>query len=233
MRHAVFTRFFACLMALFICAALPLPAFGEEEEAVTLDWDNLDTDLSVYQRFQGQNISINVYNWGEYISDGGDGSMDINKEFESLTGIKVNYLLFASNEELYAKLKNGGSNYDVIIPSDYMINRLMQEGMLQPLDFSNIPNLKNVDQKYMGLEYDPESAYSVPYTWGWWASSTTPRWWTPARTWRPGTCCGTKNIWEISLCSPTAGTPSASPRKSWAIPTTAPPRSSWRRRGSF
>lgn len=92
--------------------------------------------------------------------------MDINKEFESLTGIKVNYLLFASNEELYAKLKNGGSNYDVIIPSDYMINRLMQEGMLQPLDFSNIPNLKNVDQKYMGLEYDPESAYSVPYTWG-------------------------------------------------------------------
>lgn len=168
MRHAVFFRALSLTLTLVLLLSLPLWAFAqeEEEESAALDWDDLDTDLSVYQQFQGQNLSINVYNWGEYISDGGDGSMDVNKEFERLTGIKVNYLLFASNEELYAKLKNGGSNYDVIIPSDYMINRLMGEGLLQELDVSNIPNLKNMDPQYMGLEYDPEGAYSVPYTWG-------------------------------------------------------------------
>ena len=131
-----------------------------------LDYDALDTDLAVYEQFKGQGLSINVYNWGEYISDGSDDSMDINKEFERLTGVKVNYLLFASNEELYAKLKSGGSAYDVIIPSDYMISRLSQEGLLQELNYDNIPNMANVDPQYVALEYDPQTQYSVPYTWG-------------------------------------------------------------------
>lgn len=167
MKQFSFSHAPSLLLALLVLLCLPLSVFAEEEEeSVSLDWAQLDTDIAVYQKFKDQNISINVYNWGEYISDGGDGSMDINKEFERLTGIKVNYLLFASNEELYAKLKNGGSNYDVIIPSDYMINRLMGEGLLQELELANIPNLKNVDPQYMGLEYDPQGTYSVPYTWG-------------------------------------------------------------------
>lgn len=109
---------------------------------------------------------INVYNWGEYISDGSEGSLDLNAEFTRITGIKVNYTNYASNEDMYAKLKSGGANYDVIIPSDYMVQRLINEGMLQKLDFSNIPNYKYIDQKYVNLPYDVNNEYSVPYTVG-------------------------------------------------------------------
>lgn len=110
--------------------------------------------------------SINVYNWGEYISDGSEGSLDLNAEFTRITGIKVNYTNYASNEDMYAKLKSGGANYDVIIPSDYMVQRLINEDMLQKIDFSNIPNYKYIDEKYKGLPYDETNEYSVPYTVG-------------------------------------------------------------------
>ncbi|MFA6947587.1 MAG: ABC transporter substrate-binding protein, partial [Eubacteriales bacterium] len=112
--------------------------------------------------------TLNVYNWGEYISvdDGGEGAFDVNSEFERLTGIRVNYANFASNEELYAKLKSGGASYDVIIPSDYMIARLINENLLEKLDFSNIPNFGYIDQTYVNPEYDPKNEYSVPYMWG-------------------------------------------------------------------
>lgn len=109
---------------------------------------------------------ITVYNWGQYISDGTDGYIDVIKEFEAETGIKVNYLTFDSNESLYTKLKTGGSSYDVIIPSDYMVGRLIQEDMLEELDFSNIPNYANIDDSFKNTAYDPENKYSVPYTWG-------------------------------------------------------------------
>ena len=112
-------------------------------------------------------VTINVYNWGEYISDGSDGSVDVNREFTKKTGIKVNYTTFSNNEELYAKLLGGGVDYDVIVPSDYMISKLAQEGMLAELDFSNIPNYKLLDESFrVGVEYDPENKYSVPYLWG-------------------------------------------------------------------
>lgn len=123
-------------------------------------------DPSVYQRFQGQNVTINVYNWGEYISDGSDGSLAVNKAFEKCSGVKVNYTTFASNEELYAKLKTGGAMYDVIIPSDYMVSRMIAEGMLEPIDFANVPNFSMVDKAFQNPAYDPENAYSAPYTWG-------------------------------------------------------------------
>lgn len=110
--------------------------------------------------------AITVYNWGQYISDGSDGYIDVIAEFEAETGIKVNYLTFDSNESLYTKLKTGGSTYDVIIPSDYMIGRLIQEDMLEELDFSNIPNYANIDSSFKNTAYDPENKYSVPYTWG-------------------------------------------------------------------
>lgn len=112
------------------------------------------------------NVTINVYNWGEYISKGEDGTLNVNEEFTKKTGIKVNYTTYQTNEELYAKLKSGSADYDIIIPSDYMIGKMIQEDMLEELDFSNIPNYEYIDPQFKGLEYDPDEKFSVPYTWG-------------------------------------------------------------------
>lgn len=120
-----------------------------------------------WTRLADRGITLNVFNWGEYMSLGQDGAMHVNKEFEALTGIKVNYQTFDNNEGMYTKLKSGGANYDVIIPSDYMIAKMINEDMLQPLDWSLIPNATlYMDEKYMDLDYDPGNIYSVPYTWG-------------------------------------------------------------------
>lgn len=116
--------------------------------------------------------TLNVYNWGEYISDGSDGSLDVNKAFEEYylatygEKVKVNYTTFASNEDMYAKLKSGAVSYDVVIPSDYMIELMIEEGMLEELDFANIPNYQYIVPEYKNLFYDPENKYSVPYTYG-------------------------------------------------------------------
>ncbi len=117
-----------------------------------------------YSHLEG--TTLNVYNWGEYIADGSDGIMDVNKEFQNRYGIKVNYTTYDSNENMYNKLKSGGANYDVVIPSDYTIAKLVDEEMLAELDFSNIPNYKYILDKYKGLYYDPENKYTVPYTVG-------------------------------------------------------------------
>ena len=109
---------------------------------------------------------ITVYNWGQYISDGTDDCLDVIAAFEEETGIKVNYLTFDSNESMYTKLKTGGTTFDVIIPSDYMIAKLISEDMLEPLDFANIPNYEYIDEAFRNQAYDPENTYSVPYTWG-------------------------------------------------------------------
>ncbi len=119
-----------------------------------------------YTRFQNDKITLNVYNWGEYISNGTDDALDVVKEFEKLTGIQVNYTTFDTNESLYAKLKSGGGNYDVIIPSDYMIAKMAGEGMLAELNRENIPNLRYIGEAYQGRSYDPENKYSVAYMWG-------------------------------------------------------------------
>ncbi len=123
-------------------------------------------DADYYAKYKDAGISINVYNWGEYISDGSDDSLDVNAAFEELTGITVHYSTFATNEELYAKLKSGGTSYDVIIPSDYMITRMINEGMLEKLDYANIPAAKNIADNFQSNQFDPGAAYSVPYTWG-------------------------------------------------------------------
>ena len=152
----VATAFFVVWMIL--CLAAPMfPVFGAEEDP--------GYDLDYYSRFKGQKVEINVYNWGEYLADGNDGLMDINKEFEKLTGIKVNYLNYETCEAMYAKLKSGANSYDVIFPSDYMVSRLLQEGLIQELDFDNIPNMKYIDPGLLHPEYDPEQKYSVPYAW--------------------------------------------------------------------
>lgn len=121
---------------------------------------------SIYSIEDLKGTELNVYNWGEYISDGTEGSIDIIKKFEELTGIKVNYTTYASNEDMYSKLKSGGVNYDVIIPSDYMAERLKKENALEKLDFKNIPNFQGVAEEYKNLFFDKSNEYSVAYTGG-------------------------------------------------------------------
>ena len=112
-------------------------------------------------------VTINVYNWGQYISEGDEGYMDVIAEFEKeYPNIRVNYVTYDSNETMYTKIANGGITVDVIIPSDYMIGRMAQDGMLRELNFDNIPNYQYIDPAYKGRDYDPEEKYSVAYTWG-------------------------------------------------------------------
>ena len=119
-----------------------------------------------------ETIVLNVYNWGEYISDGSEDTLDVNAAFEAYYletyGVKldVNYTTYASNEDLYAKLKSGATGYDIIIPSDYMIQRMIAENMLEELNYDNIPNYEYISEDCRGLFYDPEEKYSVPYTYG-------------------------------------------------------------------
>lgn len=114
-------------------------------------------------QFTDDTVTLNVYNWGEYIDD---EILDVNALFEEETGIKINYKTFESNESMYTLLESGAAEYDVVIPSDYMIGKMINEGMLAKLNFDNIPNYKYIDETYKGLEYDPKNEYSVPYTWG-------------------------------------------------------------------
>lgn len=120
----------------------------------------------------GNTLELNVYNWGEYISDGSDDSLNTIKAFEQWyeetygQKVKVNYSTFASNEDMYAKLSSDAVSFDVVIPSDYMIARMRDENMLLPLDFDNIPNYKYIDSGFHGLYYDPDDMYTVPYTYG-------------------------------------------------------------------
>lgn len=166
MNKKFFSLAAALVMSLGMFSGCSTASDEEEEEDSSAQTLTIE-DKSYYTKFKGKGISINVYNWGEYISTGADeGTLDVNGEFEKLTGIKVNYTNYATNEELYAKLKGGGTTYDVIIPSDYMISKMIKEELIQPLNMDNIPNFRYIMDNYRNLAYDPENAYSVPYTWG-------------------------------------------------------------------
>ncbi len=103
---------------------------------------------------------INVFNWGEYID------VDLLTRFEEETGITVNYTTVSTCEEMYAKIKCGGVSYDVVVPSDYMVSRMIEEGMVDEINWDNVPNAKYIDEEHLNPEYDPEGKYSVPYQWG-------------------------------------------------------------------
>lgn len=154
----------ALLLAALVPTVLILGSNGKRDGELIYEGnyyiDN-DTGLSKYA-----GTELNVFNWGEYISDGSDGSLDVNKEFEKLTGIKVNYQEFDSNEAMYGKLSSEAVSYDIIIPSDYMIDRLVSEGKLCELDFSMIDNYEFIADEYKNLPFDPENKYSVPYNVG-------------------------------------------------------------------
>lgn len=144
------------IIAIILAAALTLPALF----ALTSCRSNYDSVLY-------------VYNWGEYMSLGADGTLDVTKEFETYyyetygERVKVNYDTYPSNEDLRAKLQSGAINVDVIIPSDYMIEYFIQNDMLEKLDYSNIPLFEtSIDESFRNLYYDPTNEYTVPYSYG-------------------------------------------------------------------
>jgi spermidine/putrescine transport system substrate-binding protein len=105
-------------------------------------------------------VTLRVYNWGDYIDP------DVLKAFSDANpDIKIVYDTFDSNEAMLAKL-DGGAEYDILFPSDYMVEKLVKDGKLAELDLSKLPNLKNIDDKFRNLAFDPKNAHSVPYTWG-------------------------------------------------------------------
>ena len=125
----------------------------------------------------GDTVTLYVYNWGEYISDGSEGTLDTNEMFEEwyyeTYGVKVevNYSTYSSNESMYAKLSSGSVNYDVVVPSDYMIERMIAEDMLAELNFDNIPHASNLHPDFFGPDavydyYDPDNKYAIPYMYG-------------------------------------------------------------------
>ena len=125
---------------------------------------------------KGESTTLYVYNWGEYISDGSDGTINSNAEFEKYCketlglDVTVNYSTFSSNESMYSKISSGSAAYDVIVPSDYMIQRMVSENLLAPLDLSKIPNYQYIDEKFKGenvyYEDDSDNVYSIPYFYG-------------------------------------------------------------------
>ena len=145
MKKNFYRTVISSLLALLIVAGLT--ACGERGEQTE-------------EKAKSEKVTLNVYNWGEYIDQ------SVLDDFEEETGIKVNYTTYASNEEMYSKIVSGAASYDVIIPSEYMISKMINEDLLAELDFSNIPNYSMIGDDYKRLDYDPEEKFSVPYTWG-------------------------------------------------------------------
>ena len=140
------------IFALFLCCLLVLGLFA----GCGQDGGN-----------SGDKVTLNIYNWGQYISDGSDDYIDVIAEFEKeYPLIEVNYSTFDSNEVMYTKIAAGGIVVDLIIPSDYMIARMIEEDMLLELNFDNIPNYQYIDDNFRNTVYDPENKFSVPYAWG-------------------------------------------------------------------
>ncbi len=147
------------LLGIFLCSC------GESDDAA--DNKNMPTH------------TLNVYNWGEYISDEDDeeyGLFDVNSAFEEYFNeklaekygyyVKVNYSTYATNEDMYAKITNSAVAYDIVIPSDYMIQKMIENGLLMEIDTSRLSNYENISDDFKGLYYDPESKYSIPYSYG-------------------------------------------------------------------
>ncbi len=165
---AIFLAFLMLSLLLFTSCQTE---FEEVEDTSGAYFDVEVDDISYYEKFRDQKITLNVYNWGEYISNGSEGSLDVIAAFEKISGIKVNYTNYATNEDMYAKFKNGDQTddfcvYDIVIPSDYMIDKMIKEDMLEKINFENIPNIKYISDEYRFTDFDPNGEYSVPYTWG-------------------------------------------------------------------
>ena len=134
----------------FASSAIFLSGCGENNSEANIT--SIDTAVT--------STTLNVFNWGNYINP------IVLEMFEEETGIRINYSTFDSNETMYTRIVHTGAEYDVIFPSDYMIYRMIQEDLLQTLNFDNIPNFANISDRFIGLEFDPDNLYSVPYMWG-------------------------------------------------------------------
>ena len=129
-------------LAIILCVAVSISCFG------------------ILSGCQNRNEILKIYNWGEYMDE------TVNDLFEQETGIKVVYKIYDNNESMYAVLKNSPKTYDVVFPSDYMVGRMIKEGLLAEINFENIPNAKHIMEDFQNLNYDPYGRYSIPYTWG-------------------------------------------------------------------
>ena len=152
-------KFFSILIAcIVILSTFVMPVYAEDEifSKETIEY---------YKNLGLQGTVLNVYNWGEYIDD---EEIDVISQFERLTGCEVNYTTFESNENMYSKLSGGGVSYDIVIPSDYMVERLISEEMLLPLDYNNIPNFQKYfsEEKYGYLVENNIKDYAVIYNVG-------------------------------------------------------------------
>ncbi|MDR1630219.1 MAG: spermidine/putrescine ABC transporter substrate-binding protein [Oscillospiraceae bacterium] len=156
-------KFAAVFLVLMSVLSLSLTAFADETTTAATT-TTTPAEEKDYSHLEG--TTLYVYNWGEYISDGSEGSLNVLAAFKEKYGITVQYSMYDSNEDLYAKLAAGGTNYDVIIPSDYMIARLVAENMLEKIDFDNIPNYQYIADEHKSTYFDPKNEYSVPYTVG-------------------------------------------------------------------
>ena len=153
------------LFGLLAVIVITLLAFGGGNDEAADEAAEEEEEEVVYVQMPENPVkmtgeTISVYNWGDYIEP---SVIDV---FEAETGIRVIYETFETNEDMYAKIAMGGSSYDVIVPSDYMIERMIQEKLLRPINWDNVPNVRNIDPRFMHESYDPQAAYSVPYTWG-------------------------------------------------------------------
>ena len=145
--------FLLCLI--LSLSTLPLFAFADDEYFS-------QEQIDYYKNLGLQGTTVNVYNWGEYFDP------DALAMFEDETGIKVTYDEYETNEVMYPIISNGAASYDLVCPSDYMVQRMISENLVEEINFDNVPNIKYVDTKYMDAskEFDPENKYSVPYLWG-------------------------------------------------------------------
>lgn len=156
---------FLLAAVLLVCVCLTMTSCSKEGKLEEIRAE-LEGKLEGDYSNDLKGTKLYVYNWGEYMSDGEDDSLDLNLAFEAITGIEVVYDTYDSNESMYATLAGGGVSYDIVIPSDYMIARLIAEDRIQPLDFSKLSNFHYIDKQYVNPGYDPTGAYSVPYAGG-------------------------------------------------------------------
>lgn len=154
-----------CALAVLLTASLSLSSCGKNAKLDALR-EELNGKLKADYTNDLAGTTLYVYNWGEYMSVGEDDSLDINLAFEAVTGIHVEYATYDSNESMYATLAGGGVVYDILIPSDYMVARLIEEEYLQKLDFSKLTNFSYINELYRNPGYDPTGAYSIPYAGG-------------------------------------------------------------------
>lgn len=119
----------------------------------------VSTQLNTSEGYTGKD-TLTIYNWGDYIDP------ELITKFEKETGIKVIYQTFDSNEAMMTKISQGGTTFDIAVPSEYAISKMKEEKLLLPIDHSKIPNLKNINSRFMDLSFDPKNEYSIPYFWG-------------------------------------------------------------------